>query len=55
MNTNLLFTVRRQLVVLAIAAFLAVTAAYAPLALDATAGTSLTPASFACSHPTGEC
>lgn len=55
MNTNLLFTVRRRLVVLALAAFLAITATYATVALDATAGTSLTPATFACTHAPGDC
>lgn len=55
MNTNLFFTVRRRLLVVAIAAFLAVAAAYAPVALDATAGTALTSASFACSHHGGGC
>lgn len=55
MKVNYLQNVRRHLVVLAIAAFVALTAAYAPMVLDEMAATDLTPAVFACGHSTGGC
>lgn len=55
MTTKLLQNPRRYLVVLAIAAFIALTAAYAPMALDEVASTQLTPAALACGHSPGGC
>lgn len=52
---NLLHNTRRHLVVLAVAALIAITAAYAPIALDQMASTSLTPAAFACGHSGSGC
>jgi hypothetical protein len=48
-------TTRRWLLTLAVAAVLALTAAYSPILLDGTAGTHLTSAAFACSHSAGGC
>lgn len=55
MNIKLMKTARRRFVVLAVAAFIALTAAYAPMALDEMASTNLTPAAFACGHTGGGC
>lgn len=54
MNT-ILHNSRRWLLTLAVAAILALTAAYSPVLLDGTAGTNLTSAAFACSNSTGGC
>ncbi len=55
MIVNLLSHTRRHLLVLALAAFLAIGASYAPVVLDSMAGTNLTTAAFACGHPGGGC
>jgi hypothetical protein len=55
MNTDRFVRTRRWLLTLVVAAVLAVTASYAPVLLDGTAGTSLTTAAFACSHMGGGC
>ena len=55
MNMRLLHNTLRHLVVLAVAAFIALTAAYAPVVLDEMASTTLTPAAFACGHTGGGC
>ncbi len=55
MTATLLGTIRRRLLVLFVALFLAFGASYAPVVLDGTAGTTLTPAVFACSPPGGGC
>ena len=46
---------RRWVFTVVIATVLALTTAYTPIVLDGLAGTDLTPAAFACGHPTGEC
>ena len=55
MIVNLLGNTRRRLLVLALPAFLAIGASYAPVMLDSMAGTTLTPAAFACEHPGDGC
>lgn len=55
MNRNFLTNTRRHLLVLALAALLAVSASYAPVVLDSTASTTLTPAALACGAPAGGC
>ncbi|MBX3011249.1 MAG: hypothetical protein KF832_07065 [Caldilineaceae bacterium] len=50
-----LSTLRHRLLLLAFAAILALSAAYAPTVLDSVAGTNLTPAAFACTPPGGGC
>ncbi len=55
MIVNLLGNTRRRLLVLALAAFLAIGASYAPVMLDGMAGTNLTTAAFACTPPGGGC
>jgi len=55
MNLKLMKNARRQFVVFAVAAFIALTAAYAPMAIDELASTNLTPAAFACGHTGGGC
>ncbi len=55
MNVHLLAHPRRFMIVLATAVILAMTAISASVLLDKLAGTSLTPAVFACDHPGGEC
>ncbi len=46
---------RRHLLVLALAAFVALSAAYAPVVLDTMAGSAITPAAYACTHSSGGC
>ncbi|MEZ4623161.1 MAG: hypothetical protein R2867_47730 [Caldilineaceae bacterium] len=55
MNTRLFSNPRRRLVALAVAAFIALSATYAPMALDQVASTNLTPVAAACGHPWGDC
>lgn len=55
MNVHLLANPRRFLIVLATAAILAMTASSASVLLDKLAGTSLTPAVFACDPQSGTC
>lgn len=55
MRTQLSHNIRQRLLVLVVAAFLALAAAYTPVLLDGVAGTSLTPTSFACGNPHGGC
>jgi len=55
MTLNLLTNPRRFVLVLATAAILALTATSASLWLDEVAGTSLTPAAFACDAQGGMC
>jgi hypothetical protein len=54
MNT-ILHNGRRWLLTLAVAAILALTAAYSPVLLDSATGTHLTTAAFACGIPGGGC
>ena len=55
MTATLLGNIRRRLLVLLVALFLAFGASYAPVVLDGMAGTTLTTAAFACQHPGGGC
>lgn len=55
MNVNFLSNPRRFLIVLATAAILAMTASSASVWLDELAGTSLTPAAFACDPQDSTC
>lgn len=55
MNVNFLTNPRRFLIVLATAAILAMAASSASVWLDEMAGTSLTPAVYACQHSGGGC
>ena len=55
MNTSTLFTIRRRMTTLAIAALIALSAAYAPMLLDEVAGTSMTGTVNACSGANGGC
>lgn len=55
MKPTFLINTRRRLLVLALAAFVALGTAYAPVVLDSMASTALTPAAFACGVPPGGC
>jgi len=55
MQINLFANTRRRLLVLALAALIALGASYAPVVLDSTANTTLTPAVFACGPAGGGC
>jgi len=55
MQIHLFANTRRRLLVLALAALIALGASYAPVVLDSTANTTLTPAVFACGPAGGGC
>lgn len=53
MNAGTIFAIRRRLIVLTVATLLALSAAYAPVLLDGTAGTAMTPPASACNAQSG--
>lgn len=55
MNTGILFSLRRRMTVLAIAALIALSAIYTPMLLDAAVGTSMVNSAAACSGQAGGC
>lgn len=47
--------IRHHLLVLVLAAFVALSAAYTPVMLDAMAGSAITAAAYACTNSSGGC